>query len=64
MIDFYRQRFTRRGGLRVEVHLPGDPKNFRWTRVVGVRVGRWFFGAVKGTEYRPAKPGSKAEEQA
>lgn len=52
-MQFYRFSVRRRGGLRVEVHLPGAPKLFRWTDTVGIGVGHWFLGAVRAAEYVP-----------
>jgi hypothetical protein len=34
-------------GVPVTVHLETDHK-FMWTRILGLQVGDWFFGAIKG----------------
>ncbi len=34
--------------LPVTVHLDPD-RLFRWQRICGVQIGRWFFGAIRGT---------------
>ena len=44
--------------LRVLVTLPsGKSEAFDWTRIYGVQVGPWFFGAIRGEKAKPSPSG-------
>jgi hypothetical protein len=34
-------------GIRVDINL-AQKFSFLWTRVYGMQIGNWFFGAIKG----------------
>lgn len=40
-------------GLRLTIHLLNDHE-LVWTRIRGVQIGNWFFGAVRGQDYESA----------
>ncbi len=49
-LKWYWLRFS--GGLRITVHLEPE-HHFRWTRILGVQLGPWFFGAIRGRAEQP-----------
>jgi hypothetical protein len=53
----YRHRYT---ALPVTLHLERDHR-FIWTWILGVQIGPWFFGAIKGSEVPESE--TKGESQ-
>ncbi len=43
------------GSLPVTVHALRDHR-FRWQRIIGVQLGPWFFGAIRGQAEQPDDP--------
>ena len=46
-MKFYNNKFKR---LLVDLHLQSICR-FNWRRIIGVQIGNWFFGAIKGGRY-------------
>lgn len=46
---FYWQRITRNGGFPVCFPAASEGyQHYRWTDLLGIQIGTWFFGAIKG----------------
>lgn len=52
-VEFY---WTRRGKVPVKI----GPIRFVWTQIIGVQVGRWWLGAIRG--YSVPQGSLKAEK--
>jgi hypothetical protein len=58
-MKWYRLQFD---ALPVTVHLTQDHR-FVWTRICGVQLGSWFFGAIRGTP-SPARQATATTDEA
>jgi len=49
--------FWRLRGFEVTAHFPRRDRRFAWGHIVGVQVGKWFIGAISGTEVQSPAAG-------
>lgn len=59
MMQIYNFKFD---GLRV--NMPDMPRHkwFLWKRIIGISIGSWFFGCIKG-DYRPDVANKQTESE-